>query len=259
MSTPSSAALWDVLQRQALRLVEQTPSLRNVLLDAVLERRSFADALTSRLTAALRRTVPDQLDVAGIFEEVLGRHPEIADSARMDLEKLASTNPACPDALTGLLSFRGFQALELHRINHALWSEGQEHLAVLLQNWGAQVYAIDIHPQARFGDAVFLDHGIGLVVGATAVVEDGANIWHGVTLGSTLTQGGDRHPKVRRNVTIGAGATLLGNIEIGEGAVIAAGSVVLHAVPPFTVVAGVPARAVGSAKSQLDAIARKSQ
>jgi serine O-acetyltransferase len=155
------------------------------------------------------------------------------------------------------MSFRGFQALQLYRINHALWTDGQERFAVLMQNWGALGYAVDIHPQARIGSSVFLDHGIGVVIGSTAVVEDEANIWHGVTLGSTLTQAGDRHPKVRRGVTIGAGATILGNIEIGEGAIVAAGSVVLRSVAPFTVVAGVPAQVVGSAKTQLDAIVRK--
>lgn len=259
MSASSCAALWDLLQRQALQLAERAPALRSALRAGVLERRSFADALVRRLSQALRGAAPEGLDLAEILGDVVARHPDIAASATIDLEKLATTNPACPDALTGFMSFRGFQALQLHRINHALWSEGQEQLAVLLQNWSALVYAMDIHPQARLGKALFLDHGIGLVIGSTAVVEDGANIWHGVTLGSTLTQAGDRHPKVRRNVTIGAGATLLGNVEIGEGAVIAAGSVVLQSVPSFTVVAGIPARPVGPAKPQLDAIARKPQ
>ena len=255
----ASIALWDLLQRQARDLAARTPALRSALRAAINDQESFGSGLAMRLAQALRRSVPDDFDLGSIFSDVLSRHPEIAHAAQLDLEKLASTNPACPDALTGFMSFRGFQALQLHRINHALWSEGQEQLAVLLQNWGALVYSMDIHPQARFGSAVFLDHGIGIVIGSTAVVEDGANIWHGVTLGSTLTQAGDRHPKVRRNVTIGAGATLLGNIEIGEGAVIAAGSVVLRPVEPFTVVAGIPAKPVGSAKAQLDAIARKAQ
>jgi serine O-acetyltransferase len=142
----------------------------------------------------------------------------------------------------------------VYRINHALWAEGQEQMAVLLQNWGAMVFAIDIHPAAKIGSAVFVDHGIGLVVGSTAVIEDGANIWHGVTLGSTLTQAGDRHPKVRRNATLCAGATVLGTIEIGEGAIVAAGSVVLKPVEAGAVVAGVPAKVVGVAPSRLDAI-----
>ncbi|MFD1625988.1 serine O-acetyltransferase EpsC [Azospirillum griseum] len=248
----------DLLCRQADALALKTPALAPMLRRAVRDRTSFADALAHRLVDALKATVPVELDVLELFGGILADQPAIVEAAWSDLHKLASTNPACPNALAGFLSFRGFQAVQLHRINHALWFDGQEELAALLQNWGAITYAIDIHPQARIGRDVFLDHGVGTVIGATAVIEDGANIWHGVTLGSTLTQAGDRHPKVRRGVTIGAGATLLGNIEVGEGAVIAAGSVVLHPVDPFTVVAGVPARPVGTAKRQLDAIAAKS-
>jgi len=258
MPATASMSSWNELKGQAARLAESEPCLEGLITCAVLARRSFADALAQRLSQVLAATTPPGFDLPSTFDGVLACHPEIAVAAEADLDKLATTNPACPDAITGFLSFRGFQALQLHRINHALWSDGRERLAVLLQNWGALAFAMDIHPQARVGRAVFLDHGIGLVIGATAVVEDGANIWHGVTLGSTLTQAGDRHPKVRRNVTIGAGATLLGNIEIGEGAIVAAGSVVLRAVEPYSVVAGAPAKVVGSAKARLDAIAPKS-
>jgi serine O-acetyltransferase len=156
--------------------------------------------------------------------------------------------------LTGFLSFRGFQALQLYRIANALWVEGRHELAVLLQNWTALKYAIDIHPAARIGKSVFVDHGMGLVIGSTAVVEDGVNIWHGVTLGSTLMEAGDRHPKVRRNATLCAGATILGNIEVGEGCIVAASSVVLKPVAPFTVVGGVPAKELGRTPDRMHAI-----
>jgi serine O-acetyltransferase len=254
---PASDSIWTSLRQQAEALALRTPSLSQALQAGVLDRASFAGALALRLAGALGPSVPQGIDLREILGGTLANQPDIVDAALADLHKLATTNPACPNLLTGFMSFRGFQALQLHRINHALWSEGQEELAVLLQNWGAIVYAIDIHPQVRIGREVFLDHGIGIVIGATAVIEDGANIWHGVTLGSTLTQAGDRHPKVRRGVTLGAGATLLGNIEIGEGAIVAAGSVVLRPVEPFTVVAGAPAKVVGTAKRQLDAIAVK--
>lgn len=255
MSDTATAVRWPLLQDQARQLAESTPRLKDCLQAAVLAHSSFAHGLAHRLAQALQVSVPESIDLLDVFQQVLAAHADIVQSAQADLEKLAATNPACPSALIGFLSFRGFQALQLHRINHALWNEGQHPLAVLLQNWGALAYSMDIHPQARIGKGVFLDHGMGLVIGSTAVVEDGANIWHGVTLGSTLTQAGDRHPKIRRNVTIGAGATILGNIEVGEGAVVAAGSVVLQPVPPFAVVAGMPAKVVGSAKAQLDAIA----
>lgn len=257
MTQNQAAYFWNMLRQQADALATQTPLLGPALNGSLLDRASFTDALAHHLAEALKRSVPFGMNLLDLFARVLAQHPAIGEAAQADLLKLATTNPACSNLVTGFLSFRGYQALQLHRINHALWTEGQEELAVLLQNWGAIVYAIDLHPQARIGREVFLDHGIGMVVGATAVIEDGTNIWHGVTLGSTLTQAGDRHPKVRRNVTIGAGATILGNIEIGEGAVVAAGSVVLRPVEPYTVVAGAPAKVVGSARPQLDAIAAK--
>ena len=252
--TEPQETLWATLVRQAHELRRASPVLAPGLDALVLERTCFADALCAVLSDAMFTSVPRSIRLTEVFGEALRDHPDIAESAAVDLQKLAAVNPACPDVLTGLLSFRGFQALQLHRIDHALWKRGQQQLAVVLQNWGAIRYAMDIHPAARIGSGVFLDHGMGLVIGATAVVEDGANIWHGVTLGSTLTQAGDRHPKVRRNATICAGATVLGNIEIGEGAIIAAGSVVLKSVAPGMVVAGVPARVIGAAPTQLDAI-----
>jgi serine O-acetyltransferase len=253
-SVGSVAATWHKLTQEATTMAERHGSLASVAKSAILERASFADALCEVLVGALERAVPQALSLRPVFERVLTDRSEIAEAAAADLEKLAAVNPACPDLLTGFLSFRGFQAVQVYRINHALWAEGQEQMAVLLQNWGAMVFAIDIHPAAKIGSAVFVDHGIGLVVGSTAVIEDGANIWHGVTLGSTLTQAGDRHPKVRRNATLCAGATVLGNIEIGEGAIVAAGSVVLKPVEAGAVVAGVPAKVVGVAPSRLDAI-----
>jgi serine O-acetyltransferase len=246
--------LWETVVSQARVLSRSSPCLVPTLDAMIMERRSFADALCAVLGRALAPAVTAPTDLKPTFDDVLARDPDIAAAAAVDLVRLAVINPACPSVLTGLLSFRGYQAIQLHRIDHALWIEGRQDLAVLLQNWGATVFAMDIHPGARIGRGVFFDHGVGTVIGATAVVEDGVNIWHGVTLGSTLTQAGDRHPKVRRNATIGAGATILGNIEIGEGAVVAAGTVVLKPVEAGMVVAGVPAKVMGRADGRLDAI-----
>jgi serine O-acetyltransferase len=220
----------------------------------IFQAASFSDALSIILVHALTPATTNATELKSTFDDVLVCNPDIVEAAAADLVRLAAINPACPNVLSGLLSFRGYQAIQLYRINHALWEKGQNELAVLLQNWGAIVFAMDIHPGARIGRQVFFDHGVGTVIGSTAVVEDGANIWHGVTLGGTLTQAGDRHPKVRRNVTIGAGATILGNIEIGEGAVVAAASVVLRSVDAGMVVAGIPAKVMGQAHDRFDAI-----
>lgn len=136
---------------------------------------------------------------------------------------------------------RGFHILLAHRVANRLWLAGNRPLALAVKSSASHLGA-DIHPGARFGRSIFLDHGVGLVVGETAAVEDDVSLWHGVTLGSTLMESGDRHPKIHRGAVIGAGATILGNIDIGEGAIIAAGSVVLRSVPPFTVQAGNPAQ-----------------
>jgi len=246
--------LWLPLRDQAQQLAAREPALADALHAQVLDCSSFDDALARCLADVLKAAAPRGLALQAVAASVLARDPAIGQAAQADLAKLARINPACPGLLAGFMSFRGFQALQMYRITHALWQEGREELAVCLQNWAALAWAIDIHPQAQIGREIFLDHGIGIVIGATAEVADGANIWHGVTLGSTLTQAGDRHPKLHRNVTVCAGATILGSITIGEGAVVAAHSVVLHPVDPFTVVAGAPAKKVGDAKRTLAAI-----
>lgn len=248
------AQIWATLQLQAKELHSTQPIIRKALEELVLDRHSFGEALSWVLADAMRHSTPRDTDLTALFTDIVSKNSHICESAATDLEKLDAVNPACPDLLTGFLSFRGFLALQLYRIARELWLSEERQLAVMLQNWGAIKFSIDIHPAARIGKAVFFDHGMGIVVGATAVIEDGVNMWHGVTLGSTLTEAGDRHPKVRRNATICAGATVLGNIEIGEGALIAATSVVLKSVPPGAVVAGVPGRTIGQAPSQLSAI-----
>ncbi|SMG02989.1 Serine acetyltransferase [Burkholderia singularis] len=168
----------------------------------------------------------------------------IGESAAADIHKIASANPACPNALSAFLSFRGILAIQLHRVAHAYWMGGERTFAVLLQNWGAKIYNVDVHPAARIGKGLFVDHAMGIVIGETAVVEDDVSIWHGVTLGSTFSEAGDRHPKVRRGATLAAHALVLGNIEIGENAVIAAGSVVRQSIPANMVAAGIPAKVI---------------
>jgi len=146
-----------------------------------------------------------------------------------------------------VLYFKGFHAIETHRLAHWLWGRGRRDLAYYLQSRSSSVFQTDIHPAAKIGRGTFLDHATGLVVGETAVVEDNVSILHGVTLGGTGKQDGDRHPKIRYGVMIGAGAKIMGNIEVGPCARIGAGSVVLRSVPPNTTVAGVPARVIGEA------------
>ncbi|MBX8545045.1 serine acetyltransferase [Pseudomonas cichorii] len=251
-------ALWQRLRQQAQQLGERNPVLALHAHNRILAHSSFESALAANLAHQLQDKVPDA-DLQDWFKAVLQSNPSIAEAAAVDINHLVVVNPACPDHLTAFLTFRGIQAVQAYRIAHSLWNDGDIQSAVLLQNWAASAWSIDIHPAARLGKALFVDHGIGLVIGETAVVEDEVSLWHGVTLGSTLNEAGDRHPKIRRGALICAGATVLGNIEVGERAIVAANSVVLKPVSAGVVVAGAPARPVGTAPASLATFTTKSQ
>lgn len=249
-------SLWQRLQDQARQLADRNPVLSQYVEHGILSQPSFAAAMAANLARQLNAQV-GSTDLVNWFTDILRANPDIASEAAADINHLVIVNPACPDHLTAFLTFRGIQAVQAYRIGHALWKDGDVQSAVLVQNWAANTWSIDIHPAARLGKALFVDHGIGLVIGETAVVEDEVSLWHGVTLGSTLAEVGDRHPKIRRGALICAGATVLGNIEVGAKAIVAANAVVLKPVPAGAVVAGTPAKIVGSAPQSLATLTSK--
>jgi serine O-acetyltransferase len=173
--------------------------------------------------------------------------PKLSESARADLVAVYDRDPACEKLIQPVLYFKGFLALQTYRIGHWLWEEGRKDLAWFVQMRISETFGVDIHPNARIGRGIMIDHAHSIVIGETAVVGDNVSMLHSVTLGGTGKEGHDRHPKVGDGVLIGAGAKVLGNIKIGNCSRIAAGSVVLHEVPPQTTVAGVPAKIVGEA------------
>lgn len=248
--------LWQRLRDQAHQLTERNPVLRDYATSHLLAFSTFGDALAANLARQMQ-TQASNVALESWFQSIINAHPCIAEAAAADINHLEEVNPACPDHLTAFLTFRGIQAVQAYRIAHALWNEGDVQSAVLVQNWAANTWSIDIHPAARLGTALFVDHGIGLVIGQTAVVEDGVSLWHGVTLGSTLSEVGDRHPKIRRGALICAGATVLGNIEVGANAIVAANAVVLKPVAAGTVVAGTPAKVIGNAPASLATLSTK--
>ncbi len=206
------------------------------------------DAVVSRRVA--ERLADSDLGVAALeaaFAAHVLAYPAHRHALRCDLQAVLDRDAACKRALDAVLYFKGFHALHAHRLAHALWQAERMDFALWLQSRASSVFQTDLHPAVRVGKGVFLDHATGLVVGETAVIEDDVSILQGVTLGGTGKDRGDRHPKVRHGVLIGAGAKILGNIEIGHCARVAAGSVVLQGVPPNKTVAGVPARIVGEA------------
>ena len=249
----SEDALWAHLRSEAEEALRLDPALAPLFMDQLLHRHSFEEAVIHRVSGRLDGPAVNAGAIADAFIEALALTPEIGAAFRADITAYAERDPACQRLLEPLLFFKGFHAIQAARLAHALWRSGKHDFALYVQSRASDAFAADIHPAAQFGQGVFLDHGTGFVVGETAVIEDNVSILHGVTLGGTGKSAGDRHPKIRHGVMIGAGAKILGNIEIGACSRIAAGSVVLKNIPPHSIVAGAPAKVIGREISPLPA------
>ena len=253
--TAVADSVWESIRNSSLREASSEPVLASFLHATILNHATLEAALSFHLAQKLDSPTAPALLVREVIEEAFAADPGIGEAIRCDLRAVQSRDSACPECATAFLFFKGFHALESYRIAHWLWQQGRRALALFLQNRISCEFGVDIHPAARIGRGILLDHATGVVIGETAVVGDDVSIMQSVTLGGTGKESGDRHPKVRRGVLIGAGAKILGNIEIGRCAMIAAGSVVLDPVPPNKTVAGVPARIVGDAKCAEPALA----
>jgi serine O-acetyltransferase len=236
---------WDQIQSEARREAECEPMLVSFLFASVLRHRKLEEALGVILATKLQTPDLPAILLCDLIRDVLAEDVSIGASIRADLLAARTRDPAARGYLQPFLYYKGFHALQAYRVAHWLWEKGRYGLGAHLQNRISEAFGVDVHPAARIGSGLLIDHGTSVVIGETAVVEDYVSLLHEVTLGGTGKEAGDRHPKVRRGVLIGAGAKILGNIEIGRGAKVAAGSVVLKDVPPHTTVAGIPARVVG--------------
>lgn len=239
--------VWDTVRAGARQILDTEPSLGHLALTAVLNHESFEEALAHRLATRLDHEDVSADIIRQIFAEVLRDNPAIGEAARVDLAATLERDPACHRAVEPLLYFKGYQAIQTHRFAHALHKAGRRDFALYLQSRSSQVFQADINPAVQMGRGIMLDHGTGLVIGETAVVGDNVSMLQNVTLGGTGKSDQDRHPKIGNGVLIGAGATVLGNIIVGECSRVGAGSVVLKEVPPRTTVAGVPAKVIGEA------------
>jgi serine O-acetyltransferase len=240
-----SDAMWAHMRQEAEDALRLDPSLTPLLMGELLNRRSLEEAVIHRVSRRLGASAMDAGAIADAFLAALESEPGIGDAFRTDLAAYVERDPACQRLIEPLLYFKGYHAIQASRLAHALWRAGKRDFAFYIQSRTSDALAADIHPAARFGKGIFLDHATGFVVGETAVVDDEVSILQGVTLGGTGKVAGDRHPKIRHGVMIGADSKILGNIEIGACSRIAAGSVVLQAVPANSIVAGVPAKVVG--------------
>ena len=239
--------IWSDIRTEAKAVVDSEPVLASFICEAVLNHRSLEAALAHRIAERLHHgTLPGDL-VRQASEEAFLSEPELGAIMRADIAAVYDRDPACERYLEPLLYFKGFHAIQSHRLANWLWRQGRTDFALHLQSRSSEVYQVDIHPKVPLGRGLFIDHATGVVVGSTAVIGDNVSILQGVTLGGTGKEDGDRHPKIGDCVLIGAGAKVLGNIEIGHCSRIAAGSVVLSEVPPMKTVAGVPAKVVAEA------------
>jgi serine O-acetyltransferase len=239
--------VWERIRSEAEDAARRDPALGGFIFGAVLNHDSFEAAISQRIAQRLGNADLGADLVVQAFADALEAEPDIGAAARADIIAIFDRDPACHRYIEPLLYFKGFQAVQTHRMAHRLWHLGRKDFAYYLQSRSSAVFGTDIHPAAQIGRGIMIDHAHSIVIGETAVVENDVSMLHSVTLGGTGKASGDRHPKVRYGVLIGAGAKILGNIEIGHCSRVAAGSVVLQAVPANTTVAGVPARVVGRA------------
>ena len=236
--------IWDRIREEVARDAGREPALASFLHSVVLGHADLESSLAHILASKLNSTTLTELTLFDMIKHALDAERGIGEAVREDLAAVLSRDPATRGYSQALLYFKGFHALQAHRISHWYWVHDRQALALYLQSRTSEAFAVDIHPGARIGKGILFDHATSIVIGETAVIGDDFSMLHEVTLGGTGKVGGDRHPKIGRGVMIGAGAKVLGNIKVGEGAKIGAGSVVLADVPAFTTVAGVPARPV---------------
>src|SRR5882672_10705828 len=239
--------VWAKIRHEAEEIARREPELATFIYSTILHHDSLEASVVHRVTERLDSAEVSAELVRQAYSDALESEPAIGSAFRADIVATVDRDPATNRCLEPVLYLKGFHAIQTHRLAHWLWGKARKDLAYYLQSRASAVFQCDIHPAARIGRGIFLDHATGLVVGETAVVEDDVSILHDVTLGGTGKDHGDRHPKIRRGVMLGAGAKIIGAIEIGHCARVAAGSVVLKPVPHNTTVAGVPAKVIGEA------------
>jgi len=246
MSTLCSQQFWQRVKKEAQEVALKEPLLASYLHACVLSHHNFETSLGFILSNKVSDEVMPAITVSEMFDEAYLLNPNMVEAAMQDIDAVVVRDPAVASYLTVLMHFKGFQALQVHRLAHYLHHRERYELALFIQSRNSEVFSVDIHPAAQIGQGVMLDHATGIVIGETTVVENNVSILQNVTLGGTGNESGDRHPKIREGVMIGSGAKILGNIEIGRGSKVGAGSVVLSSVPAGVTVVGVPAKIVGT-------------
>lgn len=238
--------IWPGIFTEAQAITAKEPALTAFVRNSILSE-GMLPSLAKILSVKLASVEIPAKSLHEIFTAIYQSAPGLEQAALHDLIATKHNDPAAHDFITPFLFFKGFQTLQSYRLAHNLWKQGRQHIALHLQSRISELFGVDIHPAAVIGHGVMMDHATGIVIGETALVENDVLFWHGVTLGGTSLNGGDRHPKIRQGVHLGAGATLLGPVEVGAGSRVGAGSVVVENVPAGVTVVGIPARVVSRA------------
>jgi serine O-acetyltransferase len=246
--------LWTGIRNEISGLLIQEPDLGTFFSRRILQHDSLAAAISDLLACKLATADVPQPALRQLFDTALRGDAEIIAAIGNDLVATRQRDPAVKYFSTALLYFKGFQAMQAYRIAHWLWQQERYSMALYLQSQISEVFTVDIHPAARIGSGILVDHATGIVIGETCVLDDNISMMQGVTLGGTGKESGDRHPKIKCGVLIGTGAIIIGNVTIGQGAKVAAGSVVLADVEPHTTVAGIPAVKVGKPRGDQPAL-----
>ncbi|MEO0386834.1 MAG: serine O-acetyltransferase [Pseudomonadota bacterium] len=239
--------LWSRIRLEAEEVTRTEPLMAAMVHASILYHKTLDNVLSFRIAQKLASDEMSQLILREILDHAYIDQPGLVEAARADMMAVFERDPACNRLIQPLLFFKGFQAIQAHRLARYLWEKGRRDMAYFVQMRTSELFGVDVHPGARIGRGLMIDHAHSIVIGETAVVGDNVSMLHSVTLGGTGKEHDDRHPKVGDGVLIGAGAKILGNIRIGNCSRIASGSVVLHEVPPCKTVAGVPAKIVGEA------------
>lgn len=245
--------LWPLMRSEAEKKAQEEPILGSYFHATILNHATFGSALSFRLASKLDNPMLPTMLIRDVIDEAMEQDESLLHAAEIDILATYTRDPACEDLSSPFLFFKGFHALQAHRVANWLWNQGRRTLAQFFQNQISVTLGVDVHPAAQVGSGIMLDHATGIVIGETAVVEDDVSILHSVTLGGSGKTSGDRHPKIRQGVLLAAGSKIIGNIEVGTNAKVGAGSVVLENVPANVTVAGVPARIVGHVHNHIPA------
>ena len=244
LKTGEQSEIFPALLTEAAKLAESDPALAPLLSSVIQPSKSLCEAVSRLLSEKLAtKHLPEGM-LLQLFAGFADAVPDLENIIERDMRTVAKHDPAARDWIAPFLFFKGFHAIQAYRLSHYLWNADRQHLALFLQNRISDLFAVDIHPAARIGRGIMMDHATGIVIGETSIVEDDVLFWHNVTLGGKSFAPGDRHPKIRNGAQLGAHSTVIGNIEIGKGAKVAAGSIVIHDVPAGATVAGIPAKIV---------------